>query len=340
MRAREVHTMPTSAARKVLMGSFQFGERGAPFIQRLEEAGLEVIRNPYGRLLTEDEVIAHLPGVLATFASVEPYTERVFRAAPDLRIIARFGVGYDKIDVPAATRHGVLVAMAFGTNHETVADSAFTLMAAVVTRTVPHHLRVKSGAWGFQINPGLWRLTVGIVGLGRIGKALARRCRGFEMRILAYDTQPDVAFAREHGIEMVPLERLLREADVVSLHAPHTQETDCLINRERLALMKPTAYLVNTSRGGLVDEGALCEALTSGRLAGAGLDVFQKEPPVGSPLLALENVVLSPHSAGWSLTSERAMGNRVVDSILAVTRGGAPEREYLLNPEALQTRKA
>ncbi len=327
--------MSTRPNRKVLMGSYHLGDRAVPFIRRMEEAGLEVIRNPFGRIYTEDEVIAALPGVFATFASVEPYTDRVFREATDLQIVARYGVGYDQIDVAAATRHGVMVAMAFGTNHEAVADSAFTLMAASVQRTVTHHLRVRGGGWGMDIHPGLWRLTVGIVGLGRIGKAMARRCRGFEMRVLAYDIRPDVAFARENNVELVSLETLLRESDVVTLHIPHTPETDNFMNRERFGLMKPTAHLINTSRGGVVDEGALHEALAAGRISGAGLDVFKQEPPKGSPLLALDTVVFSPHSAGSNLTSEAAVGNRCVDSILAVARGESPGTEYLLNSEVL-----
>jgi len=331
--------MATTTKRRVLMGTHQLGDRGVPFIRRLEEAGLEVIRNPFRRVLTEEELIERLPGVFATFASTEPYNERVFRAAPGLEIVARYGVGYDQIDVPAATRHGVLVAMTFGMNHEAVADSAFTLMAAAIYRTVRLHHRVQEGIWGFDVRPGLWRLTVGIVGLGRIGKAMARRCKGFEMRVLAHDIRPDHAFIETHGLELVPLEKLLRESDVVTLHIPHTPETTDFMNRERLALMKPTAFLVNTARGGVVDEGALHEALSARRIAGAALDVFKAEPPTGSPLLGLDNILLSPHCAGSNQTSEVASGNRVVDSILAVARGGAPEPEYLLNPEIIPTRR-
>ncbi|MCK7474569.1 MAG: phosphoglycerate dehydrogenase [Rhodopseudomonas palustris] len=275
------------------MALYHLGERVSPYIARLEREGFEVVRNPVGRCLTEDELVETLPGVFATIAGVEPYTERVFRAAPDPRIVARYGVGPDAVDVAAATRHGVAVAMAFGTNHEAVADSTLTLMAAVVGNVVPHHMRVRRGEWRMDIHPGLWRATVGIVGLGRIGKARLGAAEASRMRILAYDAVPDVAFARENGIEFVPLETLLREADIVTPHAPHTPETEDLINRERLALMKPTAYLVNTARGGLVDETALCEALASERLAGAGLDVFNNEPPTGSPPLDLNNVVLS-----------------------------------------------
>lgn len=328
--------MTAKPKRKVLMGVYHLDDRAIPFIRRMEEAGLEVIRTPHKRWYTEDELIAALPGAFATFASVEPYTDRVFRKAKDLQIVARYGVGYDKIDVAAATRHGVMIAMAFGTNHEAVADSAFALMAAIVQKTVTHHLRVKGGGWGMDIHPGLWRMTVGIVGLGRIGKAVARRCPGFEMRVLAYDIRPDRAFAREHRVELVSLETLLRESDVVTLHIPHTLETDNFMNRDRFGLMKATAFLINTSRGGVVDEEALYEALTSGKIAGAGLDVFKKEPPKGSPLLNLDNVIFSPHSAGSDLTSEAAVANRCVDSILAVAGGKSPGEEFLLNPEVLQ----
>jgi len=331
--------MPTSAKRKVLMATFQLGDRALPFIRRLEEAGLEVVRNPFNRTLTEAELIELLPGVFATFASVEPYTDRVFQGAPQLEVVARYGVGYDQIDVKAATRHGVLVAMTFGMNHEAVADSAFTLMAALIYRSVAMHQSVKEGLWGSNFRPGMWRMTVGIIGLGRIGKAMARRCKGFEMRVLAHDIRPDHAFIKAHGIELVPVEQLLRESDVVTLHIPHTPETTDYVNRERLALMKPGAYLVNTSRGGVVDEEALHEALTGRRIAGAALDVFKKEPPVGSPLLGLDNVLLSPHCAGANATSEVDSANRVVESILAVARGGAPEPEYLLNPEIVPTRR-
>jgi D-3-phosphoglycerate dehydrogenase / 2-oxoglutarate reductase len=321
---------------RVLWNSILMGPRAAPYVKRLEDAGLEVTLNPYGRMLTEQELVRAIPGVFATVASSEPYTERVFAAADALRIIARFGVGYDKVDVPAATRHGVVVAMTFGANHEAVADYTFSLICAVLQKVVLHHTRVQAGQWVTIPHPGLWRSTLGIVGLGRIGKSVARRARGFEMRVLAYDVQPDEAFARSHGIALHPLEALLREADIVTLHAPHLPETEQLINRDRLALMKPTAYLINTARGGLVDQDALCDALSRGLLAGAGLDVFRQEPLPESPLRQLENVVLSPHTAGNDLTSEAAMATRCVESVLAIARGKDPGSQYLLNPEVLQ----
>jgi len=326
----------TVEKKKILWAAYHLGDRAIPFIRRLEEAGFEVIRNPLGRLYREEELIAALPGVFATVASVEPYTERVFQAAPGLRVVARYGVGYEMIDVAAATRHGVVVAMAFGTNHETVADCTLALMTALVRNIVANHLRMKGGGWRSDMCPGLWRSTVGIIGLGRIGKAVARRCRGFEMEILAYDPVQDTAFALEHGVTYVPLETLLRKADIVTLHALHTPETENMIDRKTLALMKATAFLVNTARGALVDEDALYETLTSRRIAGAALDVFKVEPPVNSPLLTLDNVILSPHVAGSDLPTEARVANRCIDSIIALARGENPGSEYLLNPEVLQ----
>ena len=231
--------------------------------------------------------------------------------------------------------------MGFGTNHEAVADLAFGMMGASSNRLFSYHQEVMEGRRGGHFHPGLFRKTVGILGLGRIGRALARRCRGFEMRTLAYDAAPDAAYARAEGIELVPLERLFREADFVSVHAPHSPETDKIVNRAHLALMKPSAFLINTARGGLVDEAALCEALAAGRIAGAGLDVFEIEPlPAGAPLRKLANVVLTPHCAGGSVDAVIAMTERAVDQILAIKAGRHPGDDQLLNPEILPARAA
>jgi D-3-phosphoglycerate dehydrogenase len=323
---------------KVLVAIPRVHEATRPALERLRQAGFELVGNPHGRTLGEAELIGLLTGCFATIAGGERYDERVFAAAPELKVVARMGVGYDKVDVAAASRHGVAVAMGFGTNHQAVADLAFAMMAALSNNLFGYHREVMDGRWGGHFHPGLFRKTLGILGLGRIGRALARRCGGFEMRVLAYDAVPDPAYAEAEGIELVPLERLFREADFVSVHAPHAPETDRIVNRARLALMKPSAFLINTARGGLVDEAALHEALATGQIAGAGLDVFEVEPlPAGSRLRSLGNVVLTPHCAGGSVDAAIAMTERAVDQILAIRAGRGPSPDQLLNPEVLRS---
>lgn len=321
--------------KKVLVCAMQLHKRRGPWLQKLEGAGFDVEFNTLGRRYTQDELIEHLPGAYAIIAGSEPYNEQSLAVAPELRIIARWGVGYDQVDVDAATRHGVAVAMAFGANHESVADAAFALMTALANDVLQYHTLVAGGGWGGRYHVGIHGKTVGVVGLGRIGRAFARRCQGFETRILGYDPLIPVDAVRDLGVELVSLEQLLKESDFVSLHAPRAPETEKLINRNTLALMKPSAYLINTSRGNVVDEAALIDALTSGGIAGAGLDVFESEPPGDSPLLQLNNVLLMPHSAGASADAVQGVSERCVNSILAIHRGENPGDDLVLNPEVL-----
>src|SRR4029453_5567579 len=223
---------------KVLYAVATAHEAALPVLERLRAEGCELTFNRTGRTLTEDELIGLLPGMFATIAGGEPYTERVFAAAPELKVVARMGVGYDKVDVAAATRHGVAICMGCGTNHQAVADHAFALMTGLANRLLAYHQEVMEGRWGGHFQPGLWRTTVGIIGLGRIGRALARRCQGFDIRVIAYDAGADEGYGKEKGIEVVDLETLFREADFVSVNAPLAPATEKIVSREHLALMK------------------------------------------------------------------------------------------------------
>ena len=301
----------------------------------LSAAGIEVRWNDRGRVLTEDELIERLDGVVATVASLEPYTGRVFAAAPALKVVARMGVGHENIDVAAAVRHGVAVAMAFGTNHDAVADHALALMAAVAHRITEYDRRVRAGTWGTLQHGRLHGTTVGVIGFGRIGRAVAKRCLGFNMEVLVADPIAEADTVARLGYRLVELDELLGHADCITLHTPLLPETRHLIDARRLALVKPAAILINTARGGLVDEAALVEALAQDRLAGAGLDVFETEPLPDGPLLRSERIVLSPHVAGLSALSLQAMAARCSESILAVLRGRDPGPGLLLNPEVL-----
>ena len=301
---------------KVLVSPYRLNPPRHPALKRLEEAGLEAVYNPNGRNFTPDELAAALDGCIGTLAGAETYSEAVFRKAKDLKVIARMGVGWDAVDVDAATRHGVVLAMAFGTNHESVADLAFSLMGGLATRLFTYHPQIVGGGWQATTHDSLWRSTVGIIGLGRIGKAVARRCKGFEMRILANDIKPDAEFAAAHGIELVDKDTIFRESDIVTLHCSASAETRDLIDARTLGLMKPTAFLINAARGSMVDEAALAEALGAGRVAGAGLDVFKKEPPVGCSRRRTSSSRRMPPAATRALSTPRSTSRSTTSSPL------------------------
>jgi phosphoglycerate dehydrogenase-like enzyme/quinol monooxygenase YgiN len=323
-------------SRRILVSVPHLADR-RPLLRPLEEAGYELVLNPHGRTMNEQQLLELLPGCVATLAGSEPYNDRVLGRAPELRVIARLGVGYDQIDLEAATRRGVAVAMAFGTNHDAVADHAFALMAACASRIPVYDARVRAGGWGSVFHGRLHGTTVGIVGFGRIGRALAKRCHGFGMEVVVADPFMDADTVGRLGCRLVSLDQLLRGSDFVSIHAPLNPDTRHLIDAGKLALMKPHAFLVNTARGGIVDEAALVKALEEGRIAGAGLDVFETEPlPADSRLRDLQNVVLSPHVAGVSDWAVDAMGRRCVESILEILQGVDPGDGLVLNPEALR----
>lgn len=282
--------------------------------------------------LSEDEVVALLEDVDGAIVSSLPITPAVIERCPSLRAIVIRGAGYDSISVPAATRAGVPVVVAPGFT-ESVADYAFGLMLAVSRRIATANDLVRDGRWEVVIGADICGKTIGIIGLGRIGKAVARRARGFGMTILATDRVHDRAFVEEHGVGYVDLPELLRRSDVVSVNAPLGEATHRLIDAAALRLLKPTAIVVNTARGGLVDEAALAAALRAGRLAGAGLDVFQEEPLRENPFAGLPNVVLSPHLAAYSREGLRNTGILAARNLVAVLRGDRPDASFVVNPE-------
>ena len=289
----------------------------------LRDRGYELVQAPAN--VSEEDLIRLVPGKDALIVGVEKITERVIQAADRLRIICKHGAGVDNIDVAAATRAGIPVTNVPGANSDAVADLAFGLMLAAA-RSIPRADRaVRAGEWPLLLGTEVWRKTLGIIGTGRIGKQVARRARGFEMQILGYDPHPDPAFAEEIGMTYVPLEELLRRSDFVTIHVPLTHATRGLIGRREIALMKPEAFLFNLSRGSAVDEVALYEALASGRLAGAGLDVFAVEPPgKENPLMQLENVIVTPHMGAYTREAVLAVGMQTVQNIHRVFCGERP----------------
>ncbi|MDK2373201.1 MAG: glyoxylate reductase [Candidatus Korarchaeota archaeon] len=322
------------------------------FVTReIPERGLSKIREHFEVDLWTDEapppkgvIIERVRDVDALVSLLtDPVDAEVFDAAPKLRIVSQYAVGYDNIDVEEATKRGIYVTNTPGVLTETVADFTFALMLAVARRVVEADRYVREGRWKVAWHPlmmlgsDVYGRTLGIVGMGRIGSAVARRAKGFGMRILYYDSVRREDLEKELGAEFVDLNRLLEESDYVSLHVPLTPETYHLIGEEQLRKMKPTAFLINTARGKVVDQKALYKALKEGWIAGAGLDVFEQEPiSPDDPLLKLDNVVLAPHAASASHETRSRMAEMVAENLIAFLNGKVPPN--LVNKEVVNVR--
>jgi D-3-phosphoglycerate dehydrogenase len=300
------------------------------------EEGFEPVYTPPigNRKRTEDEMLELLRGFDGAIVPSAPITARVIQAADRLRVLSRTGVGYDGIDVKAATARGIIVANGAGVNRHSVAELVFALMLCCARRLAENFSEIRRGGWERRLGMDLAGKTLGLVGFGTIGKEVAQRADAFEMRILAYDLVQDLPFAEAHRVAFVSLERLLRESDFVSLHIFLNEKNRHLMNAEHLALMKPTAFLINTARGGVVDTAALCRALKEKRMAGAALDVFEEEPlPADSPLRELDNVYLSPHIGGATTDARRNGGIIAAENVIRALRGERPQG--IVNPEVL-----
>jgi phosphoglycerate dehydrogenase-like enzyme len=295
----------------------------------LLDAGLDVRLEPKRGARTPDQLAPMLDGVIGAIVSTDPFTAAVIDAAPELRVISRVGVGYDSIDVDAASAAGVQIATTPGGNERVVADHTLALVLALLRRVPELERDVRNGGWnrtGRYMPRQLSGETVGLVGYGAIGRLVAERLAGFGVDLVIHD--PAL------GDESTPLGELLARSTVVSLHCPLLPATRHLINAETLRLMRPDAVLVNAARGPIVDEAALIDALQAGVIAGAALDVFELEPPAESPLLSMDNVVVSPHIAGLSTVSVAEMTRRATRAVLDVVAGRPVE--HLVNRQALE----
>ena len=279
---------------------------------------------------------------LATLLS-DKIDAEVFDAAPKLKMIAQLAVGFDNVDVQEATKRGIYVSNTPEVLTDTTADFAWALLMTLARRVVEADKYVRTGKWKVGWHPAMlqgrdvYGATIGIVGAGRIGYAVAKRATGFSMKILFYDVIPRPEMEKDFGAKKVDLDTLLKQSDFVSIHVPLMKETHHLINAEKLRLMKKTAYLINNSRGPVVDEKALYDALNEGRIAGAGLDVFEQEPaPLDNPLLKLDNVVVAPHISSASYETRSKMAEMVADNLVAFFEGKKPPN--LVNPDVLKVR--
>ncbi len=338
-RSRQVWVGGMGMGERVLVASFYNRQAVAPTLEVLARRA-DVVLCREGRRLTEDELIGHLKGMDAVIGSDEPYTERVFASSPRLRIVALDGVGFDNVDLDSATRHGVIVANA-PVNDSAVADLTLGLMIAAVRQVLTCDRGMRGGRWGDRdryLSRDVNGATLGLLGFGRVGKAVAKRAAGFGMVVLAYDPSMDVASAQHLGVRPVTMDELLAASDILSVHVPLTPATVHLLDAAALRKMKPGAYLVNTSRGAVVEEAALVAALESGQLAGAGLDVLCEEPPsVDNPLFRFDNVVLTPHVGSDTYGTFLRIFECAVGGIVRLFDGQRPD--HVVNPAVLKQQR-
>ena len=323
-------------APRVLVSPIEMTQKPtARWSEILTEAGLEIVTRPSDLWLRDPvKLLDYLNAekIDALVAGLETVNRQVLESSR-LRAVARYGVGYDSVDVPAATERGVAVTITPGVNHIAVAEHTLAMIFGLL-RVVPDRDRaVRDGSWRRWPNPRLTGKTLGLVGLGRIGKALAPRAQGLGVTVIAYDPFPDREFAAAHNVRLCSLDEIWADSDIVSLHLPGSPGAKALINRETLAKMRRGAILINTARGVLVDEEALADALAEGQLGGAGLDCFVVEPlPVTSRLNQVPNVLLSPHVAGQDHESAAAAGSLACECLAQLYHGKEVPPGCLVNP--------
>lgn len=297
---------------KILITPRSFGQFSKTPITLLEDFGFELIKNPKGSILTEDDLIELVQDVDAIIVGVDPLSKRVLEHAKNLKVISKYGVGVDNIDLDYAKEKGIAIERAINANSDAVADYAFTLLASVARRVVEIHNACVKHDWQKRNALDIYKKSIGIIGYGAIGKGLAKRASGFDMDIMVYDP-----FLESVDIgRLVSLDEIIENSDFISLHLPLTDDTHHLINAENIKKMKKNAVIINTARGGVIDETALYHALKNKEIYGAGLDVFETEPPSDSPLVSLDNVVLGAHSAASTEGAVNNMGQMASENVI------------------------
>jgi D-3-phosphoglycerate dehydrogenase len=319
---------------KILVTATSFKPDSAgPAAQQLREFASknssELVFNPHGRPLSEDELIPLVQDCDGYIAGLDFVTKKVIDSCGALRVISRYGAGVDRVDLEAAKAKGIPVCNTPGANAQAVADLAFALALCAARKIPLLDRKTKEGQWVRSTGIELFGKTMGILGLGAVGRAVAQRAKGFSMRVLAYDPFINKRYAEEQGIIVSDFDSLVKEADVISLHLPLDQKTRHVINAEVMAGMKRGVILINTARGGLIDENAANELLRSGHIGGLGLDAYEEEPPGKSPLFELDNVVVTPHTASHTAEATANMAAMSVENLITILSG--KDCPYIVN---------
>jgi len=300
---------------EILIATSSFGKHSAEPLDLLKSNGLDIKTNPLERPLTEEEVVRLAGGCVGIIAGTEPYSESNLSRLPQLKTISRCGVGLDGIDLDTTRKMGISVTYTPEAPTQAVAELTLGLILGLVRHIGSSNVQIKKGAWKKQMGRLLEELCIGVIGLGRIGRRVAGLLRGLDVRVIGCDIQPDHSWAHRNGVGIVGKEEVLRESDVLCLHLPYSKEAHHLIGENEMKIMKAGSFLVNASRGGLVDEDALYYALKSGQLAGAALDTFEREPYEG-PLRELENVILTPHIGSYARAGRIKMEIEAAQNLL------------------------
>ena len=290
---------------KVLVTPRSFGQTDKYAFQMLEDAGFCVVRNDTGRILAEAQLLEYISDCVGVVLGVDSLTSAVIEKSPKLRAVAKYGVGVDNIDLEACKERGISVSRTVGANADAVADYAFALMLAVARNVIPIDASCRKSDWGKTSAIDVYGKSLGLIGLGTIGKGVVARASGFGMRVLAYDVFWDEEYAKSAGIERMSVAQICEQADFISIHAPLTEHTRNMIGEKQIKKMKKTAIIINTARGGIIDEAALLKALKEGQIYGAGIDAFEEEPPTNTEWFTLSNVVLGSHCAASTIGEKR-----------------------------------
>lgn len=310
---------------KVLITPRTFETRGKAYLKRLEKEGYEIILNPYGRVLKEEELIKLIRDIDGIIVGIDPLTEKVLENASKLKVISKYGVGVDNIDIETAKKLGIIVTNTPSANSNAVAELTIGLIFSVLREISLSDKKSREGLWERFIGYELYGKTLGIIGTGNIGKRVVKLLKGFDLKIVCYDILPDYSWAEKEGVSYVSLDELLKDSDIITLHIPLTKDSYHLISEKEINMMKNSAIIINTSRGGIIDEEALYKALREKRIFGAGLDVFEEEPPKNSPLFDLENVVITSHIGAHTTEAIEKMAEISVENLILGLKGEKPK---------------
>jgi D-3-phosphoglycerate dehydrogenase len=310
---------------KILITPRSFASISKKPMEMLKGKGYEIVKNETGKPLNNKEMSELIEDVDGIIIGIDDLNAGIIKQAHNLNVISKYGVGVDNIDIKTATTQGIVVTNTPKANIDAVADLTFALMLALARRIPEADRETKAGNWKKFIGTSVWRKKLGVIGLGKIGRQVVKRARGFEMEILCYDIIQDEEFARQFGVRYVDLETLLKESDYITIHTPLNNATKGIIGYKELEMINENAFLINTSRGGIIDEKALYDALKNNKIKGAALDSYKDEPLKNSPLVELKNIIMTSHNGAYTKEAINNMGVQAAQNLIDVLEGREPE---------------